>query len=90
MQVSVEYTAQIKRAAGRSKDTIELTDGATVQTLIESLAESADDSLKRSLVTGDGRMQPTLLVFVRDEQVRSADTLNDGDTVTLLSPISGG
>ena len=90
MQVSVEYTAQIKRAAGRSKDSIELADGATVQSLIESLAGAADEGLKRSLVTSDGRVQPTLLVFVRDEQVRAGDSLHDGDVVTLLSPISGG
>ena len=90
MQVSVEYTAQIKRAAGRAKDSVQLSDGATVQTLIESLADSAEDALKRSLVTTDGRVQPTLLVFVRDEQVRAADTLKDGDSITLLAPISGG
>ena len=90
MQVSVEYTAQIKRAAGRSSDSVDLDDGATVQTLIESLATSADDAFKRSLVTSDGRVQPTLLVFVRDVQVRANDALQDGDVITLLSPISGG
>jgi sulfur-carrier protein len=90
MHVSVEYTAQIKRAAGRSKDSVDLADGATVQTLIESIAGSADERLKRSLVTIDGRMQPTLLAFVRDEQVRPGDMLNEGDIITLLSPISGG
>ena len=90
MQVAVEYTAQIKRAAGRAKDTVELADGATVQSLIESLATSAEDSLKRTLVNAEGRVQPTLLIFIRDEQVRVDACLRDGDVVTLLSPISGG
>jgi molybdopterin converting factor small subunit len=92
MQVTVEYTAQIKRAAGLASETLDMADGATLSQLITQLAAGRDEALQRMLVTGDGVPQPTLLVFVRDEQRRLDDAtpLADGDVVTFLSPISGG
>ncbi len=92
MQVTVEYTAQIKRAAGLARETLNIADGSTLSQLITQIAADRDEALQRMLVTGDGLPQSTLLVFVRDEQMRLDDTtpLADGDVVTFLSPISGG
>lgn len=92
MQVTVEYTAQIKRAAGVARDTVDVADGATLSQLISQLAADSDESLQRQLVTAEGAPQPTLLVFIRDEQRRLDDSapLTDGDVVTFLAPISGG
>lgn len=92
MQVTVEYTAQIKRAAGTARESIDIADGATLSQLIVQLAADRDESLQRMLLTSDGSPQPTLLVFIRDEQWRLDDAtpLVEGDVVTFLSPISGG
>jgi molybdopterin converting factor small subunit len=92
MQVTVEYTAQIKRAAGLARETLDISDGATLTQLITQIAADRSEALQRMLVTGEGVPQPTLLVFVRDEQMRLDDStpLADGDVVTFLSPISGG
>lgn len=92
MIVTLEYTAQIKRAAGTARETIEVDDGATVADLLRTAADGHEDEFRRLVLTGDAAPQPTLLIFVSDEQVRvdSPEPLQDGATVTLLSPISGG
>ena len=92
MNVTVEYTAQIKRAAGTARESVDVADGATIADVLQAAAAQHDDAFRRLVLTADGTPQPTLLVFVADEQVRldSAEPLTDGTTLTLLSPISGG
>ncbi len=92
MNVTVEYTAQIKRAAGTARESLDVADGATAADVLRAAAARHDDSFRRLVLTSDGSPQPTLLIFVADEQVRAESTepLADGTTVTLLSPISGG
>jgi molybdopterin converting factor small subunit len=47
-------------------------------------------SLRRMLLTEDGAVQPTVLIFVGDEQAARDRLLRDGDEVTLMTPIAGG
>lgn len=92
MQVNVEYSAQLKRAAGVASETIELDDGATLHDLVARIAEQHDDALKPILVAEDGTPHPSILTFLNDSQVRGQEdaALTDGCTVSFLSPISGG
>jgi molybdopterin converting factor small subunit len=48
--------------------------------------------LGRILVDEGGALRPTLLVFLGDEQVAGDDEgeLADGDTLTIMTPVSGG
>lgn len=92
MKVTVEYTAQIRRAAGVSTEDYSVEDGCTADTLLQQIAERHGNELGRFLVTDSGDPQSTLLAFISDSQIRwgEATPLVDGQTVTLLSPISGG
>lgn len=92
MVVTVEYTAQLKRAAGKAREDFELDDSDTLVNLVNVIADRHGDELSRLLKTADGNPQSTVIPFVGDDQVRwdAADILRDGVTVTLLSPISGG
>ncbi|MBI1311327.1 hypothetical protein GC176_08470 [bacterium] len=92
MNVTVEYTAQIKRAAGTAREALNVADGATIVDVLRAAAANHDDAFRRLVLTTGDAPQPTLLIFVADEQVRvdSVEPLADGTTVTLLSPISGG
>jgi sulfur-carrier protein len=91
MQVTVEYTAQIKRAAGVGSEEFELEDNSTPTELLKQIV-ARHDELVRFLVTDSGAPQPTLLLFIGDEQARwdSEAALAPGARVTLMSPISGG
>lgn len=92
MQITAEYTAQMKRAAGVSSETLDVSEGMTLAEFIINLADGRDESLGRHLLGSDGQPQPTVLAFRRDEQIRLDDPepLRDGDVITFLAPISGG
>jgi molybdopterin converting factor small subunit len=92
MKVSVRYLAQLKQAAGVGAETVEVGSPCTPRECVGRLAEQHGGELRRLLLGGDGRLNPTVLVFVGDEQVMPDERvlLNDGDVVTVLLPVAGG
>ena len=92
MQITVEYTAQLKRAAGTGREEFEFADATTVSAAIKEIASQREDSLAGLLLTSSGGVQPSLLLFVGDQQIgATADpVLSDGQTLTIMTPISGG
>jgi molybdopterin converting factor small subunit len=92
MQVTLEYAAQLKRAAGVGSEILTLGDPSNVQDCIRSAAERHGGALRALLLKADGSLHASILVFVGNEQVRWDDPreLRDSDVVTLLPPISGG
>ena len=92
MKVAVRYVAQLRRAAGVAGEEVALEAPCRAHELVARLARGHGPPLHDLLLDAQGRVQPTILVFVGDEQVRAAQdvTLRDGDVVTLLSPVAGG
>ena len=92
MKVTVTYMAQIKLAAGVSEEEVALEQPCSAAELVRRLAERHGAALYRLLLTDAGEMQPTILMFVNEVQVRGASgvVLGDGDEVAFLSPIAGG
>ena len=92
MNVTVEYAAQVKRAAGVGSERIEVDEACSVQELVRRVAGNHGEAMRRLILDGDGNVHPSILLFVGDDQVRG-DTdvaLKESDVVTLLSPVSGG
>jgi molybdopterin converting factor small subunit len=83
--------AQVRHAAGRSAEVVELEGPRSLSELVVRLAGS-HPALRPLLLDGKGGVQPALLLFVGDEQVDALRSrpLRDGDVVTLLSPMAGG
>lgn len=92
MKITVEYEAQAKRAAGVGSETVDVEVGTTVADVLKQLASAHGDPLKSILLDNAGALQPTLLLFVSDEQIdRDGSTqLSEGDSLTVMTPISGG
>lgn len=92
MQVTIQYSGQLKLAVGRADERLELPEGATLDDLVRALAERHDNGARRFFVDEAGEMQPTLMLVVNNRQVPAGtrQTLADGDEVMLLQPISGG
>jgi len=92
MQITVEYAAQIKRAAGRSAETFDCDSPCTVQDVLERVVDRHGEAIGQLLFDRQRRLHPSILLFVGDSQVRAHEPreLNDGDVLTILSPISGG
>jgi molybdopterin converting factor small subunit len=89
MRVVVRLQAQVKQAAGRAVVEMDVPAGTSVEEVVRKLVQ-AHEGLARLLLTGTGRVQPTLLLFRGDEQVEPADVLAEGDELTLLAPMAGG
>jgi len=84
--------AQVRRAAGVASEAVDARETPSLNGLIQRLAERRGEPLRTMLLDGGDRLQPSVLVFVNDRHVLAGDKspLRDGDTVTLLSPVSGG
>jgi molybdopterin converting factor small subunit len=89
MRLSVRYMAQLKHAAGVGSEQVELDGACTVAGLVAHLA-GRNGNLCRLLLDERGGPQPTILVFLGDEQAGPATPLREGAVVTLLSPMAGG
>ena len=94
MKLRVQYRAQMRTAAGRSEDEVELPEGSSLEALLGHLAERLGQETAAHLVTGDGDVHSSLLIVVNDSVVvpRAAahTVLRDGDVLTFLPPIAGG
>ncbi len=92
MQVTIEYAAQIKRAAGVASESVDVEEACSVQNLLTQVAVARGDALKNILFDDNGELHPSILLFVGNLQIRweTPLELNDRDVVTVLSPISGG
>jgi molybdopterin converting factor small subunit len=91
MKITVEYASQIKRVIGSETEEYHVEEKGTLQDLILLVSQKHDAELHSLLFQGE-ELHPSILLFVKDNQVRWEDNpeLKEGDTVTLLSPISGG
>ena len=92
MKIVIEYTAQLRRAAGCAREVFELPDGSSLSSLLQAAATRHGGEFEHQLFTAAGAVQPSLLIFQGDRQVPSGShpVLTDGETVTVMSPISGG
>jgi molybdopterin converting factor small subunit len=92
MNITVEYTAHLKQAAGVGSEEIEIQPGCTPRQLARQLAERHGETLGRLILDESGGLNPSVLLFAGGVQVRDDEPmpLRDRDTVTFLAPISGG
>lgn len=92
MKITIEYAAQVKRAAGIGSEEFDFDSPCSVQAAVTQAAKNHGDELWGVLFHSDGRLHPSILLFVGDNQVRwdQEFELSDHDVITLLSPISGG
>ncbi len=92
MKITIEYAAQVKRAAGIASEELDVESSCTVHAAVNQAANNHGDELRAVLFDSDGRLHPSILLFVGDDQIRwdQEVELSDHDVITLLSPISGG
>ncbi len=94
MKVAIQFEAQLRQVAGAGNVDIDVPEGSNLLTALQLVASSSNDGLHDRLLTEEGALQASVLVFVNDQPVpsQSADfhVLSAGDTILLLPPISGG
>jgi MoaD family protein len=92
MTIKLRFTAQIKDAVGLGSDSIALNENEKLQSLLRRLAERYGEKFRKILFDDKGRYHSSNLIVVNEEQVEYKEniSLNDGDELILLSPVSGG
>lgn len=81
MKVKLLLFASLKDIAGRRDLEMELDDGSTLQQVTEKLA---------SLYPEIGRMQNSVRIAINQEFADENSSLNNGDEIAFLPPMSGG
>ena len=92
VKIAVHYRAQVRQAANAACEQVEVEEPCSVLELLARLADRHGEPLRKLLLDPDGRPQPTVLIFVGDQQVGPGERaeLREGDVVTVLSPMAGG
>ena len=94
MKLRVQYSAQLRTAAGRPEEEIELPEGSSLAALLGFLAGQLGDGAAPHLVAPGGEAPRNLLVVVNGSAASAheaaATVLRAGDVVLLLPPIAGG
>jgi MoaD family protein len=90
MQVTVNYFAQLRRAAGVASETVALPSCCTLAELVMQLAANHNGAFRAMMIDAQGQPQRALLYAVGDSQADLSYALSDGDVVTILAPMAGG
>jgi len=90
--VTVEYSAQLGAAIGVAEESVETGPSCTLAGLIGLLAERHGDAFRVMVLDDTGRTLPWIVLTVGDRTVDfdSPPTLEDGQTLSIITPISGG
>jgi len=92
MEITVHFTAQLKRSLGMATDKVLLPLGGTTADLWLALANRFGAPFTDVALEVDGRLASSMLLCINQVQVpRGAErALRDGDEVHVISAISGG
>jgi molybdopterin converting factor small subunit len=93
IRVDVRYHNVLRRVAGVEQQRVILPDGTSLTAFLERLAERRGPGLREFLLTPEGDMAPSLVVFRNGQLVRRDQLgliLADGDELKLFPMISGG
>jgi len=92
MRLTIIYTTQLKAALGVGSEEVQVSAPNDAAELLSALAEQHGAEFRRLTLDAAGLPLTSLLICVGDEQVASTAPLQlkDGDTITILSAISGG
>lgn len=94
MKITLQFEAQLRRAAGVASLTMDVAEAASLSEAIRGASEQLPVELTRQILESDGTIRRSLLCFVNQKPVSSeqqrTQSLQEGDCVLLCPPISGG
>ncbi len=92
MQVTINYFAQVRQAAGVESERLALDDGADIQAALSELAGQHGDDFRALVLDQAGAVRPGLLTLLNGQSVpgRQRHPLADGDEISLISAVAGG
>lgn len=92
MLVHVQFDSQVRRLAGCNRISVDVDTSATLQQIIQRVAEVGTEQLRTTLLDDQQSLRSSILVFLNDDLVSKEQllVLHDGSELTLTTLISGG
>jgi len=93
VQVTVEYFAQARAAAGgTAREQLSIAAGAALADIVGQIARNHGQRMTALLFGPNGSISPSIILAVDGVQVSPADEilLRGGETIMIIPPISGG
>lgn len=92
MKVNVSYFGQLRDLAGQDAEVCEPDASSDLRTLLTDLADRHGGPFRNAMLDETGGLRRSLLLSVNGAAVvkTALPPLNDGDEITLMSPIAGG
>ena len=90
MRVTVHYMTQMKHSAGCSTEEVETPDPSTLREFLCLLGDRHAPGFHELLLDVVGEPRQSLLFFVGEDHAELSRPLHNGDSVTILAPMSGG
>ena len=84
MKINMMYFARSRECLGIDQEIFEVAPGDTVADVVDALAGRG--SIWQQLFDGDARV----MAAINEQLVAQTGVLNDGDTLALFPPVSGG
>ncbi len=90
--VHVRFDSQVRRLAGCNRISVDVDTSATLQQIIQRVAEVGTEQLRTTLLDDQQSLRSSILVFLNDDLVSKEQllVLHDGSELTLTTLISGG
>lgn len=92
MKIQLDLSTQLQERAGLSSNEITLDGPCGIQEAAQAIIQSSRAELKAFLFDDDGRLRPAILLSINDRQIdwQENPIVNEGDRISILSPIAGG
>ena len=92
ISLTVIYTAQLKKAASKASERFSFATPCTLDDVVRRVIEEHGEDISGLLLDETQKPHPSILIFVGENQVPTGSSLllEDGESITFLSPISGG
>jgi molybdopterin converting factor small subunit len=92
MNITLDISAQIRSHCKIQDHRFNIESPCTIQQFIHQLIDTYGDSLQSFIFDSNKNLKPIILLSINDKQVswQNNPTLEEGNRVSILSPIAGG
>lgn len=94
MEITVHYFAVLRKLTGKRQEKIKIKEDSTLEDVLAVLVEKYGERFKQYISPPKGKKGLQLVLLINNQDSNQLNglkaTLKDGDTLSLVLPITGG
>lgn len=92
MLIHINFDSQLRRLAGSSRISVDVSESASLRQIVQTLAEKSSELLREALLDEGQEIHSSILVFLENDLVAKELPLSliEGSELTISTLISGG